>query len=140
MPDLDILWFYLIDDRQTLHHKYWIHKPIYWLGFLLIITIFLYFYRKKNPIFISVVFFSNVFLHLILDTITGKIDWLYPFSNYSLALVEVPSRYNWWVWNFVFHWTFLLEIAIILWAIVIFVKNNQWLSKKLFKLFVVQQK
>ncbi len=31
LPDFDLLYFYLIDNRQTLHHLYWPHLPAFWL-------------------------------------------------------------------------------------------------------------
>src|SRR5689334_22453822 len=30
-PDIDLLYFHLIDHRQTLHHKYFSHWPVTWL-------------------------------------------------------------------------------------------------------------
>jgi inner membrane protein len=32
LPNLDLLYFYLIDNRQTLHHLYWPHVPVSWLA------------------------------------------------------------------------------------------------------------
>lgn len=127
LPDLDMLWFYLVDDRQTLHHKYWTHIPAYWLGILIVFTIVLYLYKKKDYIFISVILFTNITLHLTLDAVTGKIDWLYPISNHSYVLIEVSPLYSWWVWNFVINWTFLLEIAIIIWSIAVYIRGRRQL-------------
>lgn len=31
LPDLDLLWFYLIDNRQTAHHAYVFHWPLFWI-------------------------------------------------------------------------------------------------------------
>ena len=31
LPDVDMLYFYLIDNRQHLHHGYWTHIPLSWL-------------------------------------------------------------------------------------------------------------
>ena len=28
LPDVDMLYFYLIDNRQHLHHGYWTHIPL----------------------------------------------------------------------------------------------------------------
>jgi inner membrane protein len=53
-------------------------------------------------------------LHMVLDSIAAEILWLKPFSDFEVNLVEVPARYDWWVWSFVLHWTFLLELAIVL--------------------------
>ncbi len=29
-PDLDMIYFYLVDNRQHHHHTYWTHIPFYW--------------------------------------------------------------------------------------------------------------
>jgi len=124
LPDVDMLYFYLIDNRQHLHHGYWTHIPVYWLvlfGATLLIGRLL---RKPLVSPAAIVLFSNVFIHLGLDTIAGKVRWLAPFSNRDFVLAEVPARYGWWVWNFVFHWTFLLEITILVAALVMFLRSR----------------
>ena len=68
-----------------------------------------------NLVFISP-FLSLVFLHLVLDTVSGGIAWLYPYDAGSIVLIDVPARFDWWVWNFILHWSFLPEIAIVFWA------------------------
>jgi len=30
LPDLDMAYFYLIDERQRRHHTYWGHIPFAW--------------------------------------------------------------------------------------------------------------
>lgn len=35
-PDFDMLWFHLVDARQTHHHKYISHWPVLWLSLLLL--------------------------------------------------------------------------------------------------------
>lgn len=116
-PDIDIIWFYLVDNRQNLHHGYWTHLPFDWLILTFITFLLLLLFKKKQYFFAAGVFFANVFLHFFLDTIVGKIEWLYPFSSQSFAFFEVPARYPFWIENFVFHWTFLFEIIVIIWAL-----------------------
>lgn len=31
LPDFDLAYFYLIDQRRTPHHDYWVHTPVFWL-------------------------------------------------------------------------------------------------------------
>jgi len=108
IPDIDLLYFYFIDDKQTLHHTYWMHVPIYW-GVIATMTVLTLWISKKERYYIaSLIFFSGIFLHLILDTIVGNIFWTYPFSDKGLTLIDVPAVYNFWVFNFVFHWSQLL--------------------------------
>jgi inner membrane protein len=122
--DIDIIYFYLIDNRQNLHHGYWIHVPFYWM-IIAIVTILLFWMMKKRKYIIaSIIFFGNVFLHLFLDTLVGKIEWLYPLSNKGYYLFDVPAVYDFWVWNFVFHWTFFIEVGIVVWAGYVFYKNR----------------
>ena len=58
-------------------------------------------------------------MHLILDTVTGGIAWLYPFSDGLFVLLRPIRRFDWWVWNFVCHWTFSFEIGIAVWAVIL---------------------
>ena len=122
LPDVDMLYFYLIDNRQHLHHGYWTHIPLFWLG-LFVVTLLIGRLLKKPLIApAATVLFSNVFVHLFLDTLVGKIPWLYPFSTHAFVMFNVPAQYGWWVWNFVFHWTFLLEITILAAALVVLLR------------------
>jgi inner membrane protein len=67
-PDLDMLYFYLIDNRQRDHHSYWTHIPIYWLGLLgfwyLTATIF----KSRLLVAAATVFIECILLHLSLDS------------------------------------------------------------------------
>lgn len=113
IPDLDLFWFYLVDGRQNAHHSYLFHMPLFWL--LVGVTAFAVARlarRQSAEPFIGVAL-SCVLLHMVLDSVAAGITWLGPFAPYEVNLVRVPARYGWWVWNFVLHWTFLLEIAII---------------------------
>lgn len=123
LPDLDMLYFYLIDKRQHLHHSYWIHIPFYWIILGLFTFAILRILKKKQYYIPASIFFANIFLHLALDTIVGKIEWLYPFTDHAYVLFTVPAVYDFWVYNFVFHWTFLFEIGVIIWAAYIFIKT-----------------
>lgn len=126
LPDLDLLYFYLIDNRQNLHHGYWPHLPIVWLGLTAIS-----FAAARRPgsarrhLPLLRVLYLNIFLHLVLDTLVGHIHWLYPFSSQSVVFFDVPARHGWWVWNFVLHWTFALELALCLWAAVLLWRDDR---------------
>ena len=37
-----------------------------------------------------------------------------PLIEEQMRLFFIPSRFDWWVWNYIFHWTFLFEILIIM--------------------------
>ena len=114
--DIDLVYFYLIDGRQTLHHDYWTHIPAFWPAAMLAAAALLWLARMGIPWREFLVFLAGVILHLALDTPTGGILWGWPVSLYRFLLVEIPARFDWWVWNFVLHWTFLIELAITGWA------------------------
>lgn len=116
LPDLDLVYFYLIDHRQHAHHSYWTHTPFYWICTALVFlagTI-----GTKRPVFIraTIIGILNIITHLLLDSIASKIRWLSPISDDGFGLFSVPSRYGWWVWNYLCHWTFTFEVMLVIMA------------------------
>lgn len=123
-PDVDVFYFYLIDNRQHSHHSYWTHRPIYWFFITILTLLLLFLSKKKQYIPLATIFFINIFGHLFLDTIVGEIEWLYPFSQKSYAFFKVPNVYNFWIFNFIFHWSFSLEILVITYAVWLWIKEK----------------
>ena len=116
LPDFDLGWFYTVDARQHLHHSYWTHLPIFWLVVALVgAGIVRPFDRRRLGPWL--VLMAGVGLHLILDSVAGGIRWAAPWSAHEFRLVDVPARHGWWVWNFVLHPSFLLEIALLAGAV-----------------------
>ncbi|MFQ6548236.1 metal-dependent hydrolase [Aestuariibius sp. 2305UL40-4] len=113
LPDLDLIWFYLIDDRAFHHHHYWVHIPGFWL---IVGAVVLPLVRRAKPALLpaGIAFFLSIFLHICLDAIAGGIAWAWPFSDRFFTLIEVPARFDHWVLNFILHPVFLIEVAI--WA------------------------
>lgn len=124
-PDIDILYFYFIDHHQTLHHSYWIHQPFWWVIISIFTALLLFLIKKGAYWMVYRIFFINIFLHLFLDTFVGKVEWLYPYSTRSFSFFEVSARYDWWIYNFVFHWTFLLELILIVIAVYLYFMNRR---------------
>jgi inner membrane protein len=122
LPDIDMFYFYVIDNHQHLHHSYWTHIPLFWIALFLISFLVAWVIKKGEWVFLFFIIFSNIFLHLFLDTIAGKIRWLYPLSRHDFVFVTVPARYHWAYWNFIFHWTFLLELVVTSWAIILYIQ------------------
>ena len=114
LPDTDLLWFYLVDQRQTVHHSYVFHWPLFWVACAACAWAVarIMNWTRLYP-FIRVAL-ACLLLHMVLDSVAAEILWLQPFAGYEVNLVKVPARYDWWVWSFVLHWTFLLELAIVL--------------------------
>ncbi|HVG49734.1 MAG TPA: metal-dependent hydrolase [Rubellimicrobium sp.] len=112
LPDLDLLWFYLVGDRQNVHHAYLPHLPLFWIAVAALAWMAGRALRlPRAPLLIGVAL-ANLLLHMVLDSIAAGIWWLRPFSDLEVNLVRVPAVQAWWVWNFVLHWTFALELAI----------------------------
>ena len=125
LPDFDLFYFYLIDDKQTFHHEYWPHIPFYWVA---LIPFAFYASRKSRYLKIALISaYTNLFTHLLLDTVTGGILWGYPITYSTYRLIEIPNQYSHWILNFTLHWSFLLEILITLTALI---KLSQHLSGK----------
>jgi inner membrane protein len=114
-PDLDMLYFYLIDAGKTHHHAFISHWPLFWLASGLVS---LALGKWLVPRYLPAVgmFFAGVMLHMVLDSIAAPIFWLLPFDATPVELVKVPASYGNWVLSFALHWTFLLELAICAWA------------------------
>lgn len=108
-PDFDFLFFIFVDHGAIHHHRYWVHIPLFW--FIVSAAVLPLTWRTKArwPI---ICFLAAIFLHLILDTVVGTIMWGAPFSTRLMSFFTVPRVYDFWLWSFVLHWTFLFEIAI----------------------------
>lgn len=111
-PDLDLIYFYLISKRQVAHHEYWSHIPSFWLSIAVLTFLIIKITKKNQWKFPAILFFVGIFSHMILDSIAAPIHWLFPFFDRDFQLIDVPAVYNWWVLNFILHWSFLLEIVI----------------------------
>jgi inner membrane protein len=124
LPDLDLLWFYLVDARARPHHEYLFHAPLFWVVLALLAWgAARLLHWRDVPLLVGVAL-ANLLLHMLLDTVAGGIRWLWPFSDASLVLAHVPAGRSWWVWNFVLHWTFLLEVLICAAAFVVLVRRS----------------
>ena len=123
-PDLDMFYFYLVDNRQSHHHTYWPHYPILWISLFLLAGLWVKLARQKAGAALALIFFISGFIHMLLDTIVGDIWWLAPFIDKPYALFTVPAVYQPWWLNFVLHWSFALEIAIAVWALLVW--RSDW--------------
>lgn len=123
IPDLDLAYFYLIDNRQTHHHRYASHWPLLWIALLVISALWLCWGRRGKAAFLSLVFALGGLLHIILDTVVGDIWWFAPFVDQPYALFTVPARFEPWWLNFMLHWSFAVELALCLWALVLYRKG-----------------
>ncbi|WP_084600606.1 metal-dependent hydrolase [Aromatoleum toluclasticum] len=116
-PDLDMFYFHLVDHRQHHHHTYFTHYPVVWLVLLTASSAWLFTASKKNYAACASIFSLNGFVHMILDTIVGDIWWFAPWGSEPFAFFTVPALYKPWWLNFLLHWSFAIEIAVVVWAI-----------------------
>lgn len=115
-PDIDLLYFYLIDNRQQHHHLYFPHLPVVWAVLLGLSVGWLLISRRKTLPVLAFAFSLNGMIHMVLDTIAGDIWWLGPWVDLPFVLVTVPARFQFWWFNFLLHWTFILELVVLLLA------------------------
>lgn len=123
LPDIDLLYFYTLGERAVVHHYYWTHIPAFWVVLGAVVWSILRIARLRYHAYVAPLLLG-VFLHLCLDSIAGSIFWMYPFSDTALTLVHVPALYDPWYLNFIWHWTFAVEIAVVLFAVYIFVRRQ----------------
>ena len=110
-PDLDLIWFYLIDNRQIHHHRYLVHVPL--ACALVLMPLVALVHRFARPLLPAMIAFSlALLLHHLLDTPVGGILWLWPWDDRLITLVTVPARHTPWILNFLLHWSFILELVI----------------------------
>lgn len=119
LPDADILWFHLVDHGVRHHREYITHWPLFWL-LLFILSGLFFFFKKRELLIFPIVVGANIALHLLLDCLAAPVYYAAPFSAEKLHFVQVPNLYNYWVWNFLRHWTFQLELMIWAAAILVF--------------------
>lgn len=124
-PDIDLIYFYLFDNRSVHHHKYFLH----WFSFWIPIFLMSYFYFKRSIYshkfaLMAMLFSGAALLHIGLDTFVGDV-WLFaPFIDQPYVFFEVTSRYQPWWLNFILHWSFLVELILCLIALWIYCKDR----------------
>ncbi len=134
-PDFDLLYFYLIDGRQSHHHTYWTHFPILWLVLSILTGIWVLMRKNSVAAWAFFAFAVSCFLHLVLDGFVGDIPWLAPFSMKLYSVYHVPAIYKPWWLNFILNWSFLMELVIIVVAGGCFCTKTEKSSEKLRRLF-----
>lgn len=112
-PDLDFLWFFLVDHQSKIHHTYPTHVPFYW-ALVALVGISLSLALKSRFAALAIaVFTGDAMLHLLLDTFVGGIQWLYPWNRrlYSFFSIDLPPRPVWF--GYQLNWTIWIEAGIL---------------------------
>lgn len=118
-PDIDMFWFYGVDARSTHHHDYFTHRPFLWI-LIVLVGFCIAKWKSRHVGEIVICFGLGGVLHMLLDSIVGKIAWAWPFFDGTNPLVVVPATHSNWIVSFLTHWTFLFELAITLIALWVF--------------------
>lgn len=95
------------------------HWPILWLGLAVLAAGWLTCAKRSKAAMLGLVFALGGVLHVILDSLVGDIWWFAPFIDQPYALFTVPATFQPWWLNFLLHWSFAVELAICLWALVV---------------------
>ncbi len=108
-PDFDLLLFYFRDAQAIHHHTYLTHRPLIWAAVLSIGL----FVSRKHPsgVILSALALGGM-LHMVLDSLTGAIDWGWPLFEFAAPLVVVSATHSHWILSFLFHWTLSIELVI----------------------------
>lgn len=96
-PDIDLLYFYLFDNRSVHHHKYFLHWFSFWIPIFLISYFNSKFSKYTSGLALAVVSFSSAaLLHVSLDTFVGDV-WIFaPLIDKPYVFFEVTPRYEPW--------------------------------------------
>lgn len=123
-PDLDLLWYLLVDRKQHPHHDYLTHWPLTWV--LAMALSWLWLRRHPATGALAFSFSLGCFSHTVLDTVVGGIHWLAPFSDVSYRLFTPGKDFigMWWFYM-LFHWSFKLELGITLAALLFWLKPRR---------------
>ncbi|MEP5760212.1 MAG: metal-dependent hydrolase [Litoreibacter sp.] len=122
LSDIDILFFYFVDGRAIHHHRYWVHVPLFWAIVAGTTLPILWKSRFKS---VGFAFFAAIYMHLILDSISGGIMWLAPLNTDLWALFTVTPSHSHWILSFLLHWTVLFEALIWATAIYLYAKGRR---------------
>ena len=118
-PDLDLIWFFFVDERAFHHHRYWVHAPT----FALACSAALIALTRASPL--AIAFAAGWSLHILLDAPVGGVMWLWPFDDTLFYGWTVPATQPHWILSFVFHWSFCAELAIWLCALIMYLCRSR---------------
>jgi hypothetical protein len=124
VPDLDMFYYYLVDHGKVHHHRYVTHWPIVWIGLSAGCALWLRFASDKKHALLALMFCFGAVMHMVLDTMVGDIWWFAPFVDKPYALFTVPSLFQPWWLNFILHWSFAVELVLLVWALLVYRKRS----------------
>lgn len=128
-PDIDMIAFFLLDHGSFHHRHYWTHIPMFWLTPFALVLLALKLAGRRGSMRIETryltLFFLGILGHLLVDTYSGPVLWLYPLTPMPFELIEVPATQSHWVLSYILHWSFAAEISLWLGAAATFAAVQQ---------------
>lgn len=116
-PDSDILWAHWVDQNRFYHHLYWVHWPLFWLALMAGGAALAGWLRSRFIVALVLLFGLNALLHIGLDAINREVWWGMPFVKHPVKLIDVPMTHQQRLLDYVYHWTFALEVLLCAWAL-----------------------
>ena len=122
-PDLDLIAFYAVGG-DVHHHAYPTHWPLVWTGLTTTGLIVAAALKSRFVALASLFTGGAALLHLVLDSVAGAVRWGAPFSAHETTLVEVPARHAHWIASMASHWTFAVELGLVVVALVVWSRRR----------------
>ena len=122
-PDVDgLLWagVKLTGRPVPHHHAYPTHWPLVWLMLVLVVAVVAVVLKNRTALGGAAVAGLNLALHGVLDSVASPMAWGAPFSDATWEMVRVPPTHgDKWVLSMLDHWTFGLEVGLVVLAAVV---------------------
>jgi len=125
LPDFDIAYAVLFTDSMASHRFFFTNYPAFYLGLLLLCLIGYYSKPKQWLKYGIIVVFSNIFLHLLIDTVFVGIMWFWPFYGKLIGIYNTNFTGGIRVMNYFHHLWWYLEILLWLLAIISIIISNR---------------
>jgi len=129
-PDIDLLYFYLLDGRAHHHHTYATHFPVVWASAFLACAMWWLTGKARQWALLAGIFALGGFGHMLLDSVVGDIAWGAPWDMRFFSLFEVRAAYRPWWLNFILNWSFALEIVLTAAAVIVWRRRPHRLSPR----------
>jgi len=113
LPDIDTLYYYLIDSSLS-HREFITHTPILYVAIFCLLFLIGHFKKSSFVKAISLVVLSSALGHLVLDSLTSGIGWLYPVTNLIYGFLSIPVLAQGFYGQHLFVFTLSLELTVYL--------------------------
>lgn len=124
-PDLDYLYLAVTGNLQVNHHLCFTHFLLVWVALFMASSVWMYRDRTGQPPLSAFMFSLGGLVHIFLDTISGRVFWLAPFSYETFSgdnlLFSIATEFA----QTHRHWGYGVELLIIIWAAILFANTGR---------------